>query len=85
MIDIIFRPLLVSGMLAVKSGSLEPRVTILIDSQQPTKEQTIALFHELLHLVCPKMSEDAVECFARAMAKELPYFAAVVSAYQGER
>jgi hypothetical protein len=48
-VSLIVRPLLTSGILAVKKDNTG--VLILIDSEQPDKQKTIALWHEFIHLI----------------------------------
>lgn len=67
MIEIRVRPMLVSGMLA----STGMRPVILIDSEQPRAQQTLALWHEAMHLL--GIRDDAVaEDLARRLAAAVP-------------
>ncbi len=70
-----FRPLLTSGMICVpktEGGSY----LILIDSDASESEQTVTLWHELIHLLemasGKSSGEDAVEKLAVEWAKRCP-------------
>lgn len=65
---VLFRPLLVSGMLAKGDGG---DTYILVDDEQPESEQVIALWHETLHLLGLK-DEAQVEAFAQLLARACP-------------
>ena len=64
---VIFRHLLVSGMVATSDAG----VLVLIDSEQPESEQLVALWHEALHLIGLR-DEDQVEAFAQRLAQACP-------------
>lgn len=64
---VIFRPMLVSGMVATSDAG----VLVLIDSEQPDAEQLVALWHEALHLLGLR-DEDQVEAFAQRLAQACP-------------
>jgi hypothetical protein len=70
-LSIVRRPLLVSGMLASSREGL----TILIDSESSPKEQTLALWHEVVHMVreaeCAPQDEAAIERDACAIVRAL--------------
>lgn len=66
-IPVVFRPLLVSGMLAVQ----EVWPMILIDSEQSREEQAKAIFHEVLHLL-GVVDEEGAERMAVKLAAACP-------------
>lgn len=68
-VPVIFRPMLVSGML---SADLERDTwLILVDSEQSEPEQAVALFHEMLHLI-GLQDETQVEAMAQKLAAACP-------------
>lgn len=76
MIQIAFRPLLISGMISGEAaGSMQ---LILIDSEQPESEQDVAVFHEALHLLFDAAgktqlkNEDLIDAMAKAAAAAVP-------------
>jgi hypothetical protein len=76
---VLFRPLLVSGMLAYTDSRGE---AIIIDSEQEPAEQIIALWHETLHLLGLK-NEDQVEAMAQRLANACPEILAAVKEAHG--
>jgi hypothetical protein len=74
-VRIIFRPLLVSGMLATD----EHGVVMLIDSGQPESEQAVALWHEVLHML-GLFNENQVEAMAQRLGAVCPEIVAMVRA-----
>lgn len=68
-VRVIFRPMLVSGMLSadLERGSW----LILVDSEQSEPEQTVSLFHEMLHLI-GLLDEKKVEAMAQKLAAACP-------------
>lgn len=76
MIQIAFRPLLISGMISGEAaGSMQ---LILIDSEQEESEQDVAVFHEALHLLfdaagkAQLKNEDLIDAMAKAAAAAVP-------------
>ena len=76
MIQIAFRPLLISGMISGEAaGSMQ---LILIDSEQEESEQDVAVFHEALHLLFDAAgkahlkNEDLIDAMAKAAAAAVP-------------
>lgn len=69
-----FRPLLLSGMILLDKET--DGVLILIDSEQSEEQQTITLWHEIIHhleIAAGKSSgEEAVEALAVKLAKACP-------------
>lgn len=65
---VLFRPLLVSGMLAKGDGG---DMYILVDDEQSESEQVIALWHETLHLL-GLLDETQVEAMAQRLAVACP-------------
>lgn len=72
---IIFRPLLVSGMLATD----EHGVVMLIDSEQPETEQAVAVWHEVLHML-GLYNEVEVEAMAQRLGAACPEIVVMVRA-----
>lgn len=66
-IPVLFRPLLVSGMLGVQ----DQWPIILINNEQPREEQAAAIYHEALHLL-GLVDEDGVERMAVKLAAACP-------------
>jgi hypothetical protein len=73
---ILFRPLLTSAFVGTGDAG---KIYILIDSDQSVAEQTIALWHETLHLL-GLTDEDQVEALARRLAAAFPEILDVVKA-----
>lgn len=80
-----FRPLLVSGMTAMRGSS----TVILIDSDQSEDEQNRALWHEAVHVLMLGAGveihdETKVESMAMQLAAACPDFAAFLKCESGQ-
>ncbi len=79
-IEILFRPLLVSGSLATKDNTtlFSSTLLIMINDEQPRDQQVVALWHETVHLLLMAAGIEAphdeawVEETARKLAKACP-------------
>lgn len=78
MIGLYFRPLGVSGMLAEVGSD----TVLLIDTEQPVKEQSVAIWHETIHLLLeiagiPDFHHDEkkIEAMALKLADACPNIA----------
>lgn len=74
LLTVIVRPLLVSAILATDRAGLP---VILIDSEQRVKERSIALWHEVVHLILsasdePEHDEAEIEMLARRLYAAWP-------------
>lgn len=70
-----FRPLLVSGLI----GDSDAGICILIDSEQPERQQVVALWHETLHMLGLE-DEEQVEAMAKRLAEACPEILQAVKA-----
>jgi len=66
-VPVMFRPLLVNGILGVRDG----RPIILVDTDQPESEQLVTVWHEALHLL-GLTNEAQVEALAQRLAAACP-------------
>ncbi len=71
---ILIRPLLVSGMYASEPATRAD--LILVNSEQPESQQSIAFWHEMLHLAlgttCTDEEHGWIEAQATALAEAFP-------------
>jgi hypothetical protein len=78
-VSFIRRPMLISGMLAKGTDDLEGRHLVLVNSEDSEEEQTITLWHEIVHLIrlaggLPEELHDEkeIEAAARKIAEACP-------------
>ena len=75
-VRVVRRPLLTSGMLATAHDD----VVILIDSEQDARQQSIAFWHEVVHLLVGAADEAAIDAVAERLATAVPDLPAALGA-----